>query len=287
MREEDFPAIFNSADKLAALEQARFYSLLRLDLVLLTIAAAISLADVSHWLFAMLQAAILLLALALSIAAYVKRSEKIWYAARALAESVKTLCWRYVSRAEPFDSDDRAAAELLRIRLAATLSQNRALASKFSDGLDAPQVTDVMRHMRNEPLHVRMKTYAEARIRNQRQWYAAKARFNRIRSRRFFISLIVVNGFAVISALLRVRFPEFEFWPTDMLITISAAIVAFSQARRHSELAASYSLTAHEIGIIQEKLVDVDGEVDFSRFVGDAENAFSREHTQWEARKDV
>lgn len=287
MNDHDFPAIFISADKLAASEQAKFYRLLALDLLLLIIAAAISLADGSHWLLAIVQVVVLLLALALSIAAYVKRSEKTWYAARALAESVKTLCWRYVSRAEPFDENNKAAAQLLRSRLAATLSQNRALASQFSSDLVAPQVTDTMRLMRDKTLSARMEAYAEARVRDQRSWYAKKAEFNRVRGKRFFVALVVVNSLAVLSALLGMNFPDFKFLPTDFLITIAASIVAFSQARRHSELAASYSFAAHEIGIIQERLGDIDSEGDFSKFVGDAENAFSREHTQWEARKDV
>ena len=55
---------------------------------------------------------------------------------------------------------------------------------------------------------------------------------------------------------------------------------------RFSELAASYALAAHEIGIIREQANAV-SEAQFSTFVADTENAFSREHTQWVARKDA
>jgi hypothetical protein len=57
--------------------------------------------------------------------------------------------------------------------------------------------------------------------------------------------------------------------------------------KRHSELTASYNLTAHEIGIIKGNAEAVETESEFSDFVNEAELAFSREHTQWVARKDA
>ncbi|WP_339927769.1 hypothetical protein [uncultured Cobetia sp.] len=46
------------------------------------------------------------------------------------------------------------------------------------------------------------------------------------------------------------------------------------------------SLTANEIGIIKTKLQYSNTDSDFSDFVRDAENAFSREHTQWIAKTE-
>ncbi|HEL3238443.1 TPA: SLATT domain-containing protein [Stenotrophomonas maltophilia] len=71
------------------------------------------------------------------------------------------------------------------------------------------------------------------------------------------------------------------------MVAIASGALAYLQSKRYSELAASYALTAHEIGVVEEQLAQVKGEREFSLFVGDAENAFSREHTQWEARKDI
>ncbi|MBD3707460.1 hypothetical protein IE983_23415 [Enterobacter hormaechei] len=49
-------------------------------------------------------------------------------------------------------------------------------------------------------------------------------------------------------------------------------------------MSASYILTAHEIGVIKNRrhMFQVS---DFSSFIRDAETAFSREHTQWIARR--
>lgn len=70
-------------------------------------------------------------------------------------------------------------------------------------------------------------------------------------------------------------------------IAAAASILTWIQAKRFSELAASYTLAAHEINIIKSQALDEMNEDEFSVFVGDAENAFSREHTQWVARKDI
>ena len=81
--------------------------------------------------------------------------------------------------------------------------------------------------------------------------------------------------------------PQFEYWPTDLLGSCAAALLAWIQAKRFGELSTSYNLAAHEIALIRERAADIREEREFSIFVGDAENAFSREHTHWAARRDA
>ncbi|MBD3696924.1 SLATT domain-containing protein [Klebsiella pneumoniae] len=73
--------------------------------------------------------------------------------------------------------------------------------------------------------------------------------------------------------------------PISILTTIASSLVGWIQVKRYSELSASYILTAHEIGVIKEQASYVSSESDFSSFIRDAETAFSREHTQWIARR--
>ena len=47
------------------------------------------------------------------------------------------------------------------------------------------------------------------------------------------------------------------------------------------------TVTAHEIGLIKEQSYYISSEKDFLDFIRDAETAFSREHTQWQARRIV
>lgn len=144
-----------------------------------------------------------------------------------------------------------------------------------------------MEKYRCSALSERKAIYLSSRIQDQLDWYAKKTKFNRKMSRNFFWALIAVNSIAVLFAILRITHLDQPMWPTDVIVAVAASILSWMQAKRYSELAASYALAAHEIVIIKEQLPQQTTDTAFSLFVGDSENAFSREHTQWVARKDV
>lgn len=287
MTEADFPALYRSADSLSLRSQRKFFGALALQLVLLVLAAILSVVNVPCWIIGVAQAAVLLGALGSSIYLFAKRPDRYWYAARAVAESIKTITWRYVSRAEPFESADEA---LIRVafgrKLRAIVDQNREVAQFLTQFLGEAQITRAMEAMRAGNLAHRKDTYAQSRIQDQLTWYAKKAANNTTLSERFFLALIAVNGIAVLLALVRIRYFDAPYWPTDIFVAAAASLLTWMQAKRYSELAASYALAAHEISLIADQAGQPQTEQEFSLFVGDAENAFSREHTQWVARKD-
>lgn len=287
MREEDFPALYRSADDLSFESQTQFFRALKLHLILLVFAAILSVTSISHWAIAVLQLLALLGALSCSIYLFGRRPDRYWYAGRAVAESIKTITWRYVCRAEPFQGSDPKARTDFQQKLKAIVDQNKDVAQSLTNHLESPQITDVMAQMRARPLEERKTTYATSRIKNQLAWYAKKATFNKRTSNRFFWALIGTNAVAVIFSIFRIKFVNVSFWPTDIFIATAASLLSWMQAKRFSELAASYALTAHEIGLILEQSLMPSTDKEFSLFVGDAENAFSREHTQWVARKDI
>ena len=287
MKEEDFPALYRSADELSFVSQTHFFRVLKSHLVLLVVAAVLSIVSIPHWSIAALQLLALLGAMFCSIYLFSKRPDRYWYAGRAVAESIKTITWRYVCRAEPFQSYDTIAKSDFQQRLKEILDQNKDVAQAHTNHLDAPQITDVMAQMRSRTLDERKAIYTASRIKDQLTWYAKKAVLNKKTSNGFFWALIATNGVAVLCAILRITFVEVPFWPTDIFVAAAASLLSWMQAKRFSELAASYALAAHEIGLIREQSLQPNTEKEFSLFVGDAENAFSREHTQWVARKDV
>ena len=67
---------------------------------------------------------------------------------------------------------------------------------------------------------------------------------------------------------------------------VASSILTWLQAKKHNELSSSYSLTAHEIILIKSEVNRIENEIDFSEYIMNCENAFSREHTQWFARKN-
>ncbi len=287
IQEQDFPALYRSADDLSLKSQRHFFRALRAHLVTLVVAAIFSIISIPHWSVAAAQLLALLCALGCSIYLFAMRPDRIWYAGRAVAESIKTITWRYVCQAEPFQGDNITARNDFQQTLKQIVEQNREVCQLLTENLDGQQFTPKMEQMRAQPLEERRATYADCRIKDQLTWYAKKAAFNRRMSQYFFWILIGVNIIAVICAALRMIYIELAFWPTDVFVAIAASILSWMQAKRFSELAASYTLASHEIGLIKEQSLLPDTHEKFSLFVGDAENAFSREHTQWVARKDV
>ena len=106
MNEGDFPPLYQAADLASTVAQRKFLWALGANLALLVVAAIMSVANILTSTFALMQMAPLIGTLGLAIYLAVERPERIWYGARALAESVKTISWRYMMRAEPFDRDD-------------------------------------------------------------------------------------------------------------------------------------------------------------------------------------
>lgn len=286
MQSSDFPGLYQAADKLSGDAQTHFLSALMVNLMLLVAAAVVSVINYPHWFSAAIQATLLAGVLASSVYLAAKRPERLWYSGRAVAESIKTITWRYVSRAEPFHESDEAAKKHLLQKLTQVVRQNPGVSDKLISHLSAPQLTAVMKQLRTGDFGSRRDTYLEFRINDQLEWYSRKARFNASAAKNFFITLIIVNTGAFICTLIKIANVQYQYFPTDVLIAIAASLLAWMQAKRFTELSASYALTAHEITLIREQAQELTTDNDLSKFVGDAENAFSREHTQWEARKD-
>jgi len=286
LEDKDFPALYRSANAYSLSSQATFFRVLRTHLVLLVVAAAFSVINRPEWWMGDFQVACLLGALGCSIYLFAKRPDQAWYAGRAVAESIKTSTWRYVCRAEPFLLDDAKARNGFKLRLKEIFEQNREVVGALSESLDGAAISTAMDALRRQPLVERQTVYAKYRVADQLTWYAGKAAHNKKCAKAFFWGLVVVNGLAVVCAVLRVTFGTMP-WPTDVFVAAAASVLTWMQARRFSELASSYALAAFEIGIVQDEVMLATTDDAFSIFVGDAENAFSREHTQWVARKDV
>lgn len=287
MEEQDFPALYRSADKLSLDSQKHFFRILKIHLVVLVTAAVLSAINITDkWIY-VFQLLALIAALGCSVYLWGVRPDRYWYAGRAVAESVKTITWRYVSRAEPFQTEDVIAKNDFKQSLKMIFEQNQDVCSKLIDYANQEQFTAVMQEMRSSSLDNRKENYCEKRIRDQREWYAKKAAFNKKKANLFFWGLIIANFIGVVLSILKVTEINPIYLPVDVVITLAASLLSWMQAKRFTELSASYALAAHEIGLINEQLERISTEDEFSKFVGDAENAFSREHTQWAARRDV
>lgn len=283
----DYPALYFSSDELSQYSQRAFFRAIFLNLLFLVVASIISVLNVPSAELAIIQTMVLLGALSCSVYLFLARPDLCWYSGRAVAESIKTISWRFIIRAEPFNTNHDDDLNKFRQTLKSIVEQNRDIAKCLISHLEGAQITDSMIAMRKKSIHERLAYYVESRINEQQKWYAKKSAYNKYMAKRFFIILISTNVIAVCLAISRVRFPSVSYWPTDVLIALSAGLLTWIQAKRYSELSGSYALATHEISLIKEQSIRVRTEEELSSFVGDAENAFSREHTQWVARRDT
>ena len=288
MTSEDYPALFRSADAASNAQQRLLLILIATEYAFLFVAAILFMDIFVGATFYLFYALVFLGALAVLLTRTLMKPEQRWYRCRALAESVKTLTWRYVMRAQPFSG----ASDLLVARvefggqLRAVLDENRATAEIIaSDWSDGQQITPEMDRIRELDLAGRKNLYTADRIQEQRSWYTRKASANKTVATRWVCVGVAAYVIAIVLALSRIEFQDWHFWPIEPVIVFASSVIGWMQIKRHNELGAAYTVTAHEIGLILPKAGAATNEDEFSEFVNDAEKAFSREHTLWIVRQ--
>jgi hypothetical protein len=283
------PSLFRAADHASLTAQSNYYFALKSYLYLLVIAALLSFYFPTDLVGALAAVSLFLITLCILIWLKVQKPEDTWYNGRAVAESVKTRTWRWVMKAEPYDdnvSDEQSRKEFL-LDLKSILDQNRSLSGYLqSHGTSGEAISIEMSNIRKLPFEERLDIYKKERVKNQADWYAKKSLFNKRRAKQWFIVSVILHAVAVALLLWRITDPTLSL-PIEVIATGASAVLTWLQSKKHNELNSSYSLAAHEIVIIKSEAESVDSDVMLSNFVVNSESAFSREHTQWSARKNV
>ena len=283
-----YPALYQTAGEMSAESQSATLNLIRGEYGLLFIAAILSMNWSKQPLFFAAYTIVLLASLGVLIKRNSEKPEQGWYRGRALAESIKTSCWRYCMRAEPFGDADNVETTRSEFRnhLLEILRTNRFIGDRMPpDSVAKEQIPASMQDVRALNLEERKAFYLDHRIHEQRAWYASKAGANKKAGRRWGRIGVGAYTVAICLALTRIALPEWDMWPIEPVIVFASAIIGWTQVKKFNELASSYALTAHEIGILQGNIETVSTEEDFSNFINESEQAFSREHTQWVARQ--
>ncbi|MFJ8627774.1 DUF4231 domain-containing protein [Kitasatospora sp. NPDC093550] len=291
MRERDLlPGFFWAADAASLRGQQRSVLLSAWELVLLVVAAATGSADGGPW--AWPAAVAYLGAIVLAVVIGRQNPQGLWYEGRAAAESVKTLAWKYAVRADAYQPPPRTlpdAEGLYRFQLGRVLGAFRDSPVVGPDG--GVEITAAMRELRDRPLAVRREVYLGERIRVQRDWYRAKARYCARAGHWAGVLGVLLPALGLVLALLR-ALGAFTYDALGTVSAVAASVTAWAQLRQYRPLAAAYGLAAEELTQIQCQLAELDldspeAEEIWARLARDAEDAISREHTTWQARREV
>lgn len=292
IEDRHFPGLYQSADHASLSAQRRYLCLQRFNigcLILGSIGAAFTNtlpAGAVTWIYVVL-AIILAIGIVLNLASRVRRYDKVWFDCRAVAETTKTATWRFMMKAPPFN-DDNDAEQAFLDRLRKIRKARPSIPSFLAESRDpsAQALTKFMNDARRKSVQERLNLYLESRIRDQTRWYSRKAKFNSLKEQWWFWAVLVLQTLAVTFAIVRASLSGLPVSVVPPLMTCAAAAMAWSQMKRYSELAQSYSLAAQELGEQETIASKVTEEDVLLRLVEQVEETISREHTMWCARRE-
>lgn len=290
---KDFPSLYQSADQ-AAIKIRRKYFYFRLwHLVLLILGSVVAVLGtiIPETFLAWFQigiAVILVVGVLINIIPRVRKYDETWFECRAIAESTKTATWRFMMKASPFE-DDGTAEEMFTSKVSEIRKGRSSVLRTIVQyqNPDTELITKSMKEMRQKGIEDRKSKYLSSRLLDQKNWYWEKSHSNSTVESRLFYTIMALQFFAIIFAIIQC---VLSTWPVNVvpvLMTLAAALIAWNQMKRHSELAQSYALIAQELEELETGFPRLTQESDFCKFVNDVEYAISREHTMWCVRREV
>lgn len=233
-------------------------------------------------------ATILLIGFVINIISHVLKYDEKWFNCRAIAESVKTATWRFMMKATPFEEDSLSEEIFIsKISEIKRYKQSALTTLVAYQDSEAELISNFMRDMRDKNMEERRKHYLKLRVIDQKIWYTKKASYNTKTKDRWFYVTIGMQFLAIALAIIQITVTIFPLNLVSILMTCAAAAIAWSQMKRHSELAQSYSIAAQELVELEARFSSATQEPEFCQLVNDVEYAISREHTMWCVRREV
>lgn len=288
----DFPALFLAADHASRSTQRRYSAMTGVILGGLVAGAALSglsrmFPDAARGV-AFATAGITSLSFMLTTIRWALKPEKHWYAARAVAEKVRSLTWLFVTDADPYVpslTGDEASTQFLGDLRRTIQDQGHAALGFGSEFTEHPQITARMRAIRAGSLEARRDLYLTARLRDQRRWYGSRARRNQVAGTRSYILIQFSQAGALASSVLLVS-PYMSGWDfAGLFSAVASALIGWMHLRQYQELAHAYAMAALDLGLIEERASMIKTETDLAAFVAEAEAAIGRERTMWTAKR--
>lgn len=211
-----------------------------------------------------------------------QRPERTWYDGRAIAESVKTLAWRYAVGGNPFSTSlTDAEADRRYIELVQTLLSSLRDVYVPASGR-AGAVTEDMHATRRLPLEERRARYLEGRLDDQQRWYTGRAASNQRRYALWGVATLALEFAGIVGGILLIAF-DTGIDALSIFAAAAAAGIAWLETNQYATLAHSYANAAHELGNLRALASHSASDEDWGNFVATAEQAISREHVSWAA----
>jgi hypothetical protein len=292
MQHSEFPNYFQASDNASIKAQKNYLNIIRIDLLSMIVASALAIynfqASETKLIIYVISGLLLLISLVLTITLKTKKYEDTWYQGRVLAESCKTLTWRFVTCSEYFENSFEAAEVKKRFtdRIMELANEFKELSLTMNTRtLNLPIITDKMLEIRATDLTARKSYYIQNRIEDQKKWYENKAEYNAEKYNLWFWAVIISQAISLMCVVYLIKNPESSWNLVGLFTTISASALSWLQLKQHQELKQAYTTATQELNFIVSLSDEITNEESFSKFVLDSENTVSREHKLWLAQR--
>lgn len=282
----DYPQLYRAADFLSIRYRKIHFGLLAVYLLSLIVGAIISMCGNSVFANS-ISLGLFLLSASLYAISQISNPLDLWYNARAVAENVKSMTWKWMMMADPYSCKALKEASLdLQKDLHEMLKQNKTLFKHYQgEDNNFYSISSKMREIRSAGAIVKMEFYNKNRVQDQLNWYRNKSKI--LHGRNVFMSIIIGICYFAMAILMIVSIVKpNNFLPIEIISVIIATFISWSEAKRYKELSCAYSLIVNDMSIINKNQLETQmSKDDVANFVLNSENAFSREHTLWNIHK--
>ena len=281
----EYPKVCDAADQASGRAQRDFMLLTQIQLALLTATAFLSGAaptsehrqHVLDWCICTSMFMSLAVSLALRLGSFAER----WFKCRAYAENLKSIVWYFVMSA---GSECQSQEEIFLAEFASLQERLPRLKREFAAVTNGNLITPWMLETQSLPIAEKIDIYKTLRLRDQITWYAYNSQKNSVLDTRYFWTVFTAQFFGVAYAAFQ-AIHLLRFNLLGGVAALSAALLAWSQTKRFSDLSTSYAIAASDLQLIAARHRVIEGIAGAERLLVDVETAVSREHSMWLARR--
>lgn len=272
MQINDYPCYYIDADYDSSYYQSKFFNILILEymtMVLILIGVITKSVEIVLVFF--------LCSLALLTAKIVRKYDRLWYRRRAHAESLKTMTWRWMM------SDNTLDEPWFLNQINNYTKRSNILLSEKCCHTDS--ITLKMREIKKLSINEKFDIYRNLRITNQEIWYKEKISLNKKDLRKNYFILGIFYTLVIVYLITSLKLGNTNFNVYDSSVVLISITTSWINSKKFNELIEAYQITLSDIVILKNEIMTINQVEDFQKYVENCENAFSREHTQWYARK--
>jgi SMODS and SLOG-associating 2TM effector domain 3/SMODS and SLOG-associating 2TM effector domain 1 len=280
----DYPPLYALTDRAATEGQQRSILSTQFDMAVMLTGAAISVAvsfvapEPYHQILSTAAVVAFVLMWAEKTIMPRFRFSKNWFESRSVAETTKSLMWRYMMRAPPYDGEDGDRRFLASLR--DTLHTHEITLEHAPSKIDARQITPYMRLIRSLPASERKQIYLRLRVNDQLHYYSSKAVRDARFGKRWRITGFIFRAATFVFAVARFWLDESGIL-VGLFVNLTVVVASWAQLLKYENLAKGYAQVSRSLRRLHLELNHAQDEHAFERVVLETEGVISHEETVW------